>query len=772
MKLITIGVGGSGASCIECVVHIAALGLLPSGVELIPVILDPDQDHPRIQSTSHFIAAYSSLREKGGLTDRSAGGLLGTKIARVVNTNTLRPSTKRNLFSLLGLAQPVARSLATLFFTEQEMGRAGSSEFGHGYYGRVNAGVCFFNDPEGRARLMEALHVHVLGGDAAIILVGSAFGGTGAAGLIHLARVFKDDPGLRHIPFRLAAVQLEPYFRPDRRGDFSDHEIVNVPATFSGRTGAALHFMSGLAADDNLPFDAFYPLGVSTPSAFPPEWFKKDRQNNPHLFVEYLSALAVRDFALNHADLRGVLRHRREAVPPFEGPLAVLREGLHDALSLRILITSYVLPLLEIAGPTGRLPGHPWVAEVCSVSGLTVAELAAHFAGVASLLQDILIAAGIDRQGALSRAGGAAEDIAAAERRVELTRASFPPQFSPDAGNCRLVDSLEHADAETLFSTYGLGDDARLPARALMRWVAAALHPERGTPTIPAIARHVGEPRHQWTQQGTADQVLGIAVPPDDRFQSDDLAPNLLLLASAPWRESSNAEPHAAATAPRTPKQPPARTAGEYPSIWAPALVHRDELYRDDASHERRYLHLGLLACALLRKKGLATPPVRSIDPEELEEAFQLSLKSSFPLPGGHAAMVAPGGVLAIYESAAPLGAGAVPSPEDLVGFFYPDTVVVPAAGITAVKQDYVIGLGELVAGRGFPQMLHTLLGPSWLGTLIRSGVPGAGDKASQFLTFLASFKDPIVDRALDPKDRYAASSVPNAAGWVLRLYQ
>jgi len=454
--------------------------------------------------------------------------------------------------------------------------------------------------------------------------------------------------------------------------------------------------------------------------------------------------------------LRGKLRHRREAVAPFEGPLAALREGLHDALSLRTLITRYVLPLLAAAGGTGRLPGHPWVAEICSASGLSAAELAAHFAGVGTLLQDILIAAGIDRRGALERAGGAAVDIAAAERRIELTRDSFPPEFAPIEESHDLVRSLAYANPESLFSTYALTDDAKLPARALSRWVAAALHPSHGTPTIPALEKHVGEPFHQWTQQGTEEQVLGISVPADDHFQSDDIAPNLLLLASAPWRPASHGE----------------RTSGEYPSIWAPALVHRDELYRKDASPERRYLQLGLLACALLRRHQLKTPPIRAIATETLADAFQQSLQNSFPLAGGHGPMVSPSGVLAIYDSPTPLAAAAVPSPRDIVGFFYPDTVVVPAAGITPAKRDLVIALGEHVAGRGFPQMLHTLLAGNWTHTLKTCGVPSAANRGPQFVNFLNSFEDPPGDDALGPNDRYADLSVTNAAGWIQRLYQ
>ena len=478
MKLIVIGIGGSGASCIEVLVHLTALGLLPDGTELIPVMVDPDQQHPRIQATSRFIAAHAELRRTGGVATE---GLLGTKISRVVNANALRPSELASLFNLLELAQPMARTLGTLFFAKTELGEPGSHEFDDGYYGRVNAGVCFFNDTAGRLELMAALRQHALGGDAAVVLIGSAFGGTGAAGLIHLARVFREDQQLRNVPFKIGAIQLEPYFRPDWRDDIrADRDLVNVPDTFEGRTGAAYQFLANLAANGHLPFDAFYPLGVRIPASFPPEWFKRDKQNNPHLFIEYVAALAVRDFAINRAELTESVRHCREAVPPFQGPLGVLRESLFDATVLHALLRSYLVPLLERVTHATSLPGHPWIATVCAKSGLRPAQLLEQLNSISGLLADILVASGLDRQLSIDRAGASEVEQRAAERRNDLTRASFPSGFAPRAENFDVVQLLRHASPEAMFDSYDVGSDGKLALRALYRWIREALHPPQG----------------------------------------------------------------------------------------------------------------------------------------------------------------------------------------------------------------------------------------------------------------------------------------------------
>jgi hypothetical protein len=750
MKLIAIGVGGSGASCIECLVHLAALGFLEGNVELIPVIVDPDQQHPRIQATSNFIATYNSLRQRGAAATLASGGLLGTKISRIVNTNALRPSDKKNLFELIGLHRANAESLARLFFSEKELGGPKTLEFADGYYGRVNAGVCFFNDPAGRRALLEALREHVLSGDAAIALVGSSFGGTGAAGLIHLARVFREDEKLRNVRFSLGAIQLEPYFQPDQAEHSRSDLFLNDPDTFEGRTGSAYRFLAGLADSQNVPFDVLYPLGVRTPTTFPPAWFRKDQQNNPHLFIEYLAALATRDFATNHADLRNVVRHRREAVPPFEGPLAVLRKFLYDATALQRLLSSYILPLLRRVGESRQLPGHPWIWRVSSAAGLSGPDLTAHFAAVCDLLTDILVSAGIDREATLLRAGPAEDAAATAEAKNQRTRDSFPLRFAPLAENFDLAASLRDGDPDELFETYEISHDAKLPARALQRWV-------EGAARLPPEARHAGEVFHQWTQQegATIGSVLGVQIPPDDEFQSDPLPVIVSRLAAAGWRR---------------PASP--RSTAEYPSIWAPALVHRDELYSGNPSTDRRFLQLGLIASALVRQKHLASAPVRLIKSGGLHEAFQRSLESTLPIADRNGSMIAIGGVVAIYESSEPLPQGSVPSPSDVLGFFYPDTIVVPAAGISGPNEQVLIDFGQWAAGRGLAQLLLTRLADTWVETLEACGIPDAADRGTQFIMFLESFKQPITDEPLTPSHLYNSCPEDDAAMWIQRLYQ
>ncbi|MCK6680923.1 MAG: hypothetical protein L6R30_00715, partial [Thermoanaerobaculia bacterium] len=115
-RLVLIGVGGSGAACVEAAVHLAALGLFPPDCEVVPLVVDPDSGHSRTIGFQGFLDDYRKLREAGNATNLSAQGFLGCRITPVVAAGPLKPAAKRNLFQLLGLTSSQARSLAPLFF--------------------------------------------------------------------------------------------------------------------------------------------------------------------------------------------------------------------------------------------------------------------------------------------------------------------------------------------------------------------------------------------------------------------------------------------------------------------------------------------------------------------------------------------------------------------------------------------------------------------------------------------------------------------------------
>jgi hypothetical protein len=800
MRLVAIGVGGSGAASVEVLTHLAALGLLPEGCDLVPIIVDQDQLHPRIRGTSEFIERYFRLRAGRQETRLTGGGLFATAMSRVVRTNVLQPSVHENLFDLLGLADaPTSKAAARLLFGttpggQSELGEPGGHEYASGYYGRVNAGVCFFNDAAGGAALLNALREH-LRTSGVCVLFGSAFGGTGAAGLIHIARLIHDDQQLRDVP--IAIVQLEPYFRPDDAGDAQPTGFVNSPRTFDSRTGAAYDYLANLTLANNVPCHALYLLGTPTPAAFPLDWFRRDQQDNPRLFLEYLAAMAARDFVINSPALvspfedskgeasdklravpwRGHVRVRRLPNQRYDGPLRVLRDLLHRAAVSWQLLDSYFIPLLEQAGDSPTLPGHPWVYDVCAQGGLTPDQVRGHFGQARELFGAVLQAAGAFPHDHTLNADTPAEARSREERAIRITRESFPPGLLPRLEVLSAAALVRSGDPMTIFDDYTLQGDAQLVSRALWRWIDGAIVIEEG-----AGAPRTGSHQLRWQEEArnTAEQPLQLPPVPNDEFHSAPFAHRVLTsLATAKWNDPGHVRTHA-----------------EYPSVWAPAIVHRDRLHAVAPDDPLRYVHLGLLVSALVERPGDGNVPVRKLPTRALNETFRRALANTCPLPAYDdsvatendenergAAPLQNQVLLLLFAGSNAVRQDDVPHEGDVLGFFYPDTVVVPAVGMSAEQRRDLEQLGRWAARRGFPAVLRSRLEGGWVAALEQSKVPNAATVGERFFRYLGSFKDDRRQREQrhDPERRRRSGAVtrfypefpyPRVAPWITKLYQ
>lgn len=796
MKLVCIGVGGSGASCLETLLHVAALGLFPSQCEIVPVALDPDRGHPRISGMTTFLGAYQDLRIAGDAADQNNAGLFGARIARHHTLNSTKPADQESLYAVLGLADEARRAMAGLFFRPNEIGRPDSREFANGYYGRANAGVCFFADPTGKERLLTALRPHLLQGDSRVVLFGSAFGGTGAAGLVHVARSIRHDEQLRGRAVPIAIVQLEPYFKPAAPTE-KDSRFVNLPSTFGRRTGAAYQFLENLAANANLPFDVLYPLGVRTPSVFPPEWFRRDQQDNPHLWIEYVAAVAARDFALNGArtSAEPELRVRRVAMPPaFGEPIATLRRLLQAALCSRAVLAQLVLPILRAFPDARAIPGHPWLSDILAESQLTASAVRAHIEASVGLLNVVLGHAGVLptawRTGTASwqdpsdrgswAEGQAISDV---ERRrldelTQRTRDSFPEQFLTSQESASITEMLAGADPAAMFDSYARTDgDARLPVRALYRWAQA------GVATAVEQAVH-GRRDYQLVMQepapGESDHdVPNFATISDDSFVSVAARDGLKRLVVAPcWKPAGRTVSAPEESLPQ---------ANEFPSIWAPAIIYRDHLYAPNVSEDARHIHMGLLFLALMKYQAHQRVPVFpfSLDHEGLRSVVH----STFPLESYKATYGQDEHVLALYLRSSPVFGAEVPRVDEVVGFFFPDTIVVPAASLSESSSVLLRDLGIHAVGMGLPGALARACS-NWHIVLQQARIPDAETKGPLFLEYLRSFEGqaggrqgvstPVADARRDAEDRYTEFPLLGTSDggparppvWIERLYQ
>lgn len=299
-----IGIGGTGARVIEAAVFMCAAGYGPE--ELSIFLIDPDKGNGNLARTSNLIDLYKdckkgfeSIKDKEG---RYRVDLFKTKINA---PNPLVWSIFEDQNTTLGyyINYPTMKQtnkdlsdFASVLFSEEEL----NTTLNEGFRGHPSIGaVVMANPPEDRdpwKTFFSDIAVQKPY-DVRVFLVGSIFGGTGAAGVptIGSRELIKFHPKAKmgdKSSVLLGGALVLPYFKfddgkaPD--GMYVTHE------DFPIATKSALQYYNEKKED--LGFDRFYFIGDSlgqNVGRF--SHGKKEQENRPH-YIEMVSGLAAYDF--------------------------------------------------------------------------------------------------------------------------------------------------------------------------------------------------------------------------------------------------------------------------------------------------------------------------------------------------------------------------------------------------------------------------------------------------------------------------------------------
>lgn len=306
MKLFAIGVGGSGAKCLEAAIHLHTMGLLDregsSPTELGVLSVEPDRQSALLQRAQTALARTQSLRQAldgvtqhfchgGELKDygvwnpvESVAGQGALTMAQIYTKQTLQHKS------------PALGGLMDCLFTQEEQ----KLDLREGFRGRPPIGSALMS----AMALEDPIHAKTWGPflgdvrqaakggeDVCIHMFGSMFGGTGASGVPTVGQLLRNwlkEEGIRRVP--LNASLLLPYF------NFKDHGSKNTglhaeASNFQLNTGAALQYLSQNGAQD---FDQVYLLGSDAKVAYDFSIGGTSQANGAHL-VELLAALGLRD---------------------------------------------------------------------------------------------------------------------------------------------------------------------------------------------------------------------------------------------------------------------------------------------------------------------------------------------------------------------------------------------------------------------------------------------------------------------------------------------
>jgi len=302
MRYYVIGIGGTGAKCVEAIAHLCAAGLMPAG-ELYALFVDPDIKNGNLNRAQAVLRRYIDLQL--GATEllqtrivlanpdfwTPFGDERRPKLSDFFKYHTLKADKKQIKFA----------HLFDVLYSEEEK----EAELDIGFRGRPSIGAAVMaktvqlEQAEPWKTFRDRIAQDAKGGDGArIFLIGSIFGGTGAAGFPTIARLIKqelENIGAENV--KLGGALMLPYFAFPPVN--SAGQILARSENFLMKTQAALKYYN---LRRNMEcYDTVYLLGAESPGVVSSDGSGggETQRNAPH-FIELYAALAARHFFMSN----------------------------------------------------------------------------------------------------------------------------------------------------------------------------------------------------------------------------------------------------------------------------------------------------------------------------------------------------------------------------------------------------------------------------------------------------------------------------------------
>ena len=311
MTLYVIGIGGTGAKCLEAVIQVSALGLISREPVRI-LFVDADDTNGNLERTRNSLRIYQQCHDIFKSNGQESSWMQTPIVAfdQVWSPfgSSQSNSDLANFFSynILKQSTPALGNLLDVLYTPQER----QANLDVGFRGRPAIGAAVMSqlelddlDQEPWGSFLKQIQSEAASGqEPKIFLCGSIFGGTGASGLPTLGRLLHDR--LKTLTIRgrvkIGCLFALPYFgfttasgeSPDGVYARSDHFLLN--------TEAALRYYYGTRSWEM--FDTVYLIGNQNASQMKKFSIGKKTQCNESHFVELYAGLAVRQFLTNRSE--------------------------------------------------------------------------------------------------------------------------------------------------------------------------------------------------------------------------------------------------------------------------------------------------------------------------------------------------------------------------------------------------------------------------------------------------------------------------------------
>lgn len=308
-----LGVGGSGAKCVEAFVRLAMCGVGPASSWV--GLMDQDRSNGNVGRTNQLLAEYLDLRRAlrtPGVADLGDSPLFASELRQpgggwawapeAQSASSLASSTGYG-----GLPLPQQALLEALF-----SGTERTLELDEGFRQRPALGAAVTLQGLQSAsglwqELLNALRSAGHGRPIRVFLIASIFGGTGAAGFPTVARLLRDRIEQEQLSDRvkLGGALLLPYFSFPPPPD-GGPAIRPDSAAFMMQARGALEYYARLQSEQ--VFDRLYVIGNDPLIQLDTYSDGGVNQVNPPMLTELVAALAAIDFAGRDSfDARGTV---------------------------------------------------------------------------------------------------------------------------------------------------------------------------------------------------------------------------------------------------------------------------------------------------------------------------------------------------------------------------------------------------------------------------------------------------------------------------------
>lgn len=305
-KNIVIGVGGTGAKVVEAMLHLSAAGVGPGTMDV--GFIDQDKTNGNVARSIDLlkllVAARASWRTDNGphhLGRAEPGSLLRTLVEPIhqLDDNLWVPDPKgrsslRSIFANLD----AETMLMDMLFSKEEQ----EMELDGGYKGKPHIGAAAItahaHEDRGFWRsLVEKIGLVGVGQEVRLLLTGSVFGGTGAAGFPTVARLIraklKENNIQRNVS--IGGVLMLPYFSfGDPSAEDGDSlDVARAAELLTQSRGALRHYEWQLGQlDQGHLFDELYFVGWNHRASLDYHVSSAGNQKNPALLPELFAAAA------------------------------------------------------------------------------------------------------------------------------------------------------------------------------------------------------------------------------------------------------------------------------------------------------------------------------------------------------------------------------------------------------------------------------------------------------------------------------------------------